>query len=113
MTPREILIYAEGIWNATGSPTAPVVTAGSDTHCYTIISHPAPLPDPVAQITAVRSGSNLNLSWNSDAGLFTVESNTAVNAPGGWTAVTSGNVATPVTVPITAGNKFLRLRRAY
>jgi hypothetical protein len=113
MTPREILIYAEGTWNATGNPTNAVVTTGTETHCYTIITHPAPLADPVATITAVRSGSNLNLSWNSDAGLYTVESNTTLG-PGGWTPVTSGNVATPVSVPLSlVGNKFLRLHRSY
>jgi hypothetical protein len=95
MTPREILIYAKGSWNATANPTNVVVTA-TQTHCYTIISSPAPLAAPRPVMTITRNGSgHAIISWTADAGLFRVQKTTSLTAPS-WTDVTAGNVATPV-----------------
>ena len=94
MTPREILIYAKGSWNATGHPTNTVVTL-PQTHCYTIISSPAPLAAPRPTMTVTKSGTHAFISWAAEAGLFKVQKTTSLTSPS-WTDVTSGNVATPV-----------------
>jgi len=65
-------------------------------------------PRPV--ITATRSGNNLDISWNPDNGLFTVQTNSSVNS-GTWGNFTSGNVAPSVSVPIGQGPLFIRLKR--
>lgn len=109
MTPREILIYAKGSWNATANPTNVVVTL-AQTHCYTIISHPAPLAAPSPTLTITKSGSNVDVSWNSEAGLFTVQTRSSLTS-GSWANATAGNVAPPVSVPIGAGPLYFRLAR--
>jgi hypothetical protein len=62
-------------------------------------------------ITATRSGGNLNLWWNPESGLFTVQTNGSVVSPGTWGNFTVGNVAPPVSVPIGTGTLFIRLKK--
>ncbi len=112
MTPREILVYAEGSWNATANPTNAPVTA-AQTHCYTIISSPAPVAAPRPALTITRSGGNAVLSWPAEAGLFTVQRSTSLS-PTGWTDVTTGNVAPPVDAgAIGATPTYFQLVRKY
>ena len=96
MTPREILVYAKGSWNADSNPTNTVVTA-NETHCYTIISSPAPIAVPRATMTITKSGTHAFVSWETAAGLFTVQKTASLTSPS-WTDVTpgAGNVAPPV-----------------
>lgn len=73
-----------------------VVETLAQTHCYTIISSPAPLAAPRPAMTITRNGSgHAIISWSADAGLFKVQKTTSLTSPS-WTDVTSGNVATPV-----------------
>ena len=95
MTPREILIYAEGAWNATGSPTDIPVTTGTETHCYTILSSPAPIAAPRPTLTITKSGSHAFVSWDTAAGLFKIQKTTSLSSPV-WTDVTAGNAPSPV-----------------
>src|SRR6185369_14123300 len=101
MTPREILFYAKGIWNGTANPTNAVATM-DNTHCYTILRHPAPIAAPRPVVTITKSGNNLNLSWNPDDGLFTVQTRSFVTS-GAWANATAGNVAPPVSIPAGTG----------
>lgn len=110
MTPREILIYAKGSWNANANPTNTVVTQ-PQTHCYTILSHPAPLAAPRPTMAITRSGGDAIISWAAEAGLFKVQKTTSLTSPS-WTDVTSGNVATPVNAgAIGATPTYYRLIR--
>jgi hypothetical protein len=65
-------------------------------------------PWPV--ITATKSGGNLNISWNPENGLYTVQTNASL-ASDTWANFTAGNVATPVSVPIGTGTLFIRLKK--
>lgn len=110
MTPREILIYAKGSWNADANPTNVVVTA-PETHCYTIISSPAPKVAPRPTLTITKSGNHAFVSWEAEAGLFKVQKTTSLTSPS-WTDVTAGNVATPVDAgAIGATPTYYRLVR--
>jgi hypothetical protein len=109
MTPREILFYAKGMWNGTANPTNAAATL-DNTHCYTILSHPVPIAAPRPVVTLTKSGSNLNLSWNPDDGLFTVQTRSSATS-GTWVNATAGNVAPPVTIPAGAGPLYVRLAR--
>jgi len=62
-------------------------------------------------ITVTRSGGNLNVSWNPENGLFTVQTNTSVVSSGTWGDFTAGNVAPPVSVPVGTGTLFIRLKK--
>jgi hypothetical protein len=123
MTPRQILISCKGCVNSTNNPAAgpdtPLLTSSSlGTDLYTIIPHPAPMAAPIPVMTATTSitlsATNLVVSWNADDGLFTVQTTPQVKSSGTvWTSVTAGNVAPPVSVPITSANKFVRLIRNF
>lgn len=94
MTPREILFYAEGSWNANANPTNIPVTQ-IQTHCYTIISSPAPIAAPRPTMTITKSGTHAFVSWETAAGLFKVQKTASLTSPS-WTDVTAGNAAPPV-----------------
>jgi hypothetical protein len=119
MTPRQILIACKGCVNSTNNPSAgpdtPLLTSTSlGTDMYTIIPHPAPMAAPVPTITTRVSGGNLVVSWNSDDGLFTVQTAPQVKASGtAWVNFTAGNVAPPVNVPMIPANSYIRLVRDY
>jgi len=66
---------------------------------------------PAPVITLTRSGGNLDLSWNPENGLFTVQTNASLASPGTWGNFTVGNVAPPVSVPIGTGTLFIRLKK--
>jgi hypothetical protein len=110
MTPRQILLYAKGTWNGTANPTNPPVTLPNQ-HCYTILSHPAPIAAPQPNLTVTRSGNTVNLSWNPDDGLFIVQSTPSL--AGTWTDVTSQNVAPPQSFSVAATDTYFRLVRRW
>jgi hypothetical protein len=72
---------------------------------------PGGVPPPPAgpTITVTRSGTSLTLSWPASETGFTLESADSLSSPT-WTAV-PGVVNNSVTVQITAGSKFYRLRK--
>jgi hypothetical protein len=117
MTPRQILISAEGTLNSTNNGAAGPDMIGTDNPVYTIISHPAPMAAPQPNMTITRSGANLTISWQQDAGLFTLQSRSSLSS-GSWADVSpqppitgpSGGVYTK-TVSLGAGNLFFRLSR--
>ncbi|NOS72077.1 MAG: hypothetical protein HOP33_19400 [Verrucomicrobia bacterium] len=109
MTTREICIAAKMTLNnvndpALGGNTAPETTA------YTVISHPAPVAAPRPTATMTKTGSNLNISWNPDHGLFTVQTRSSLTSAS-WANATAGNVTTPVTIPAGSGPLYVRLAR--
>ena len=98
--------------NAAAGPDT--VNGGDEVKTYVVISHPAPVAAPQPDLTVTRSGSNLNLSWNVDAGLFTVQTTGQVKSTNTvWVNFTTNNVAPPVSVPIASTNRFVRLVRDY
>lgn len=118
MTTRQICFAAKGTLNSTNNASAEPDTM-PETTVYTVISHPAPLASPAVTMSAIRSGSNLVISWNANAGLFTLVSSTSVASPlSSWSAVSPQPAVTgPVngqysmTVPIGAGAKCFNLKR--
>ena len=66
-------------------------------------------PWPILSVTT--SGGNLNVSWNPENGLFTVQTNASVASPGSWGNFTVGNVAPPVSVPIGTSPLYIRLKK--
>jgi hypothetical protein len=74
-----------------------------------------PLPSQAApSISVSRSGANILISWPASASGFTLQSSGAIAgaawSSAGGTSVTSGDQVT-VTVPITAENRFFRLKK--
>jgi hypothetical protein len=121
MTPREILIYAKGMWNTNASPTNPPVTA-DNTHCYTILSHPAPIAKVRPQMTIAYGSPNSTVSWLADAGLFVLQSTSTPGVPASWAdvspqpAITRTAYVDPtdkyqMSVPNGTSPKFYRLVR--
>jgi hypothetical protein len=84
MTPRQILFYAEGLWNGIPNTNTPPATT-ADSHCYTILSHPAPIAAPRPQMTFNPATSTI--SWQADAGLFVLEASASLS-PASWAPVT-------------------------
>jgi hypothetical protein len=117
MTPRQICIAARGTVNSLNNPAAGPNT-NPETTLYTVINHPSPVAAPQPQITFTRSGGNLIISWNADAGLFTLQSRAALNT-GSWGDVTPQPATVKVgnlhqmTLPIGSANAFLQLLRRW
>jgi hypothetical protein len=82
MTPRQICIAARGTVNSLNNPTAGPDT-NPETTLYTVINHPAPMVAPQPEMNVTSSGGNLIISWNADAGLFTLQSRAALNTDPG------------------------------
>lgn len=124
MTPREILIYAKGLWNTNANPTNPPVTTGpASTHCYTILSHPAPIPKMQPNMTIIPGSPNSTISWQADAGLFVLQATATLN-PTSWAdvspqpAITRTAYVDPtdryqMSVPNGTAPKFYRLLRRW
>jgi hypothetical protein len=113
MTTRGICIAGKGTVNSTNNPAGGPDTDGN-TSLYAVIGHPAPLAAPVPGITVTRSGSSLSVSWNADDGLFTVQTTPEVKSSGTvWTDATPGDQAPPVSLPVSAGNQYIRLIRRF
>ncbi len=110
MTTREICIAAKMTINSTNNPAGGADTA-TETTVYTVISHPAPVAAPRPTITVTKSGSNLNLSWNPEDGLFTVQTTASLSTPTTWSPATAGNVAPPVSISAGTGPLYVRLVR--
>ena len=85
MTPREIFIYAKGVWNAIPDATTTPTTA-DNSHCYTILSHPDPIPAPRPQMKITPGSQTTIISWQADAGLFVLQSSPATS-PTSWADV--------------------------
>jgi len=58
-----------------------------------------------------RSGANVTITWQVDAGLFTVQKAASLAPSVTWSDVTTGNVPPPVNVAIGADASFFRLVR--
>ena len=61
-------------------------------------------------LTVSAAGGQITLSWPLSAGAFSLQSNSAVNNPGGWSSVgvlpsTNGNVIS-VTLPMSGTQQF-------
>jgi len=111
MTTRQICIAAKGTINSANNVSAGPNSLTEQT-VYTVISHPDPVAAPVPSITVTQpDSSHLTVNWSADAGLFSVQTNSSLTTPGGWSAATAGNVLPPVTLPISAGTRFIRLAR--
>ena len=110
MNTRQICIAAKGTVNSTNNATAGPDSLAEQT-VYTVISQPVPVAAPRPVITMTKTGGNLNLSWNSEDGLFTVQTTSSLAAPATWSNATAGNVASPVTVPAGTGPTYVRLVR--
>lgn len=109
MNTRQICFAAKGTINSVNNVSAGPDSLNEQT-VYTVISHPVPVAAPVPTISMAKVGNNLNISWNPDDGLFTVQTRESLNT-GTWQNATSENVAPPVNVPIGAGSLFVRLVR--
>jgi hypothetical protein len=117
MTPRQICIAGKGVVNSTNSPANGPDT-NPETTIYTVIAHPAPVAAPQPLMTVTRSGGNLIISWNADAGLFTLQSRAALTA-GSWADVNPQPATVKVgdqhqmTIPVGSANAFLQLLRRW
>jgi hypothetical protein len=115
MTTREICIAAKGQINSTNNPVAGPDTA-PQTVLYTVISHPDPVAAPRPTMTLNPSQDALEISWDADAGLFTLTSSPSLAADS-WTKVTPQPAFARVgnryqmTVTIGSDNLFFRLVR--
>jgi hypothetical protein len=114
MTTRQICIAAKGSINSTNNP-AGGPDSSAETTLYTVVNHPAAVVS-APRIIATKVGGTLVISWPSAAGSFTLQS-TAKIAPTSWSDVTPQPPIVQVgdtfqmTLPIGAGNAFLRLAR--
>jgi len=122
MTPRAIMFYAKGLWNGTANPTNVPVSQGNS-HCFTVVSHPAPIAAPRPQVTIAYGSPNSTVSWQADAGLFVLQSSSTA-APASWTDVSpqpaitrtgyvDANDKHQMSVPNGTGPKFYRLIRRW
>jgi hypothetical protein len=121
MTPREILFYAEGLWNGIPNATNPPTTA-TETHCYTILRHPQPIAAPRPHMTITYGSPNSTISWLADAGLFILQSTATPEVPASWAdvspqpAITRTGYVDPtdmyqMSVPNGTAPKYYRLVR--
>ena len=109
MTPQAICFAAKCVINNVNDVAAGPNSLDQQT-VYTVVSHPAPVAAPQPALTITRSGNNVTLSWDNEAGLFTVQTRSTLGT-GTWANATAGNVASPVTLPIGTGAVFYRLAR--
>lgn len=109
MTPRSICFASKATINNENNVAAGPNSLAEQT-VYTVVSHPAPVAAPQPTVALKRTGGNIELSWDSDDGLFTVQTRSTVGS-GAWVNATAGNVATPVTIPAGSGPLFVRLVR--
>jgi hypothetical protein len=86
MTTREICLAAKGRINSTNNPAAGPDTA-PQTGVYTVITHPAPMAAPQPAMMVARAGNSIAISWDAEAGLFTLQSRPTVS-PALWSKVT-------------------------
>ncbi len=115
MTPRQICIAGKGTVNSTNNPTGGPDTK-AETTLYTVISHPAPMPAPRPDMTIVTSGINAIITWQWEAGLFRLQTRSALGT-GAWADVSPQPAMVEVgdtfemTVPVGAGDAYFRLVR--
>jgi len=123
MTPRAIMFYAKGLWNGTGNPTNPPVSQGNS-HCFTVVSHPAPIAAPRPQVTIASGSPNSTISWQADAGLFVLQATATPEVAASWADVSPQPASTrtayvdptdkyQMSVPTGTGPKFYRLIRRW
>ncbi len=109
MTTRQICIGAKATINNLNNPAAGGNSA-AETTVYTVISHPAPVSEAGPTISISKSGNQVVISWDPNAGDFTVQTRDSLTS-GAWSDATAGNVPPPVNLPIGTGNLFIRLAR--
>jgi uncharacterized repeat protein (TIGR03803 family) len=84
---------------------------GGSSSAGTVFSLSLPLP----QLTIIRSGANVNLTWPTNATGFTLQSTTNLVSPGVWSTVSPApvivNGQNTVTNPISGTKKFFRLSK--
>ncbi len=110
MNTRQICFAAKGMINSSNNVAAGPNTPDAQQTVYTVISHPAPVAAPVPTLSITKSGGSVNLTWNADDGLFTVQTRASLSS-GSWVNATAENVAPPVNVGIGTGALFIRLVR--
>lgn len=119
MTTQQICFAAKGVINSTNNPTAPPDTQPQTT-VYSVIANPAASTAVIRPtVTATLSGGNMILTWDANAGLFTLISSSNVAAPvSSWAPVspqpqTTGpvNGKYSMSVPIKPGDQFFELKR--
>lgn len=115
MTTKEICIAAKASMNSTNNPSAGADST-AETTLYTVISHPAALPDPTPPVLSIaQSGNNVVVSWALNTCDYRVQTAASVNGP--YTdmnpqpgVVISGN-SKSVSIPAGGNSLFVRLRR--
>jgi hypothetical protein len=94
MTTRQIFIAAIGNINSTNN-LAPADTANM-TQVYTVINTPVPVAAPIPNVSITTASGNATISWNSVAGLFTLQSTLSLS-PSAWIAVAPQPPIVPVS----------------
>jgi uncharacterized repeat protein (TIGR03803 family) len=83
---------------------------GGTNNAGTVFSFTLPVPPPLA---INRSGTNVVVTWPTNAAVFTLESTTNLVPPAAWSAVSPGSVIvngqSAVTNPISGTQNFYRL----
>jgi hypothetical protein len=119
MTTQQICFGAKGTINSTNNAAATPDTQVQTT-LYAVVANLAGTPPTISPtMTATLLGSNVIISWNADAGLFTLVSSTNIAATlSSWPAVspqppTTGplNGKYSMTVPVTGAHQFFDLKR--
>ena len=121
MTTQQICFGAKGLFNSTNNP-ASIPDTQPQTTLYSVIANPGSSASPTPArptMSATLSGSNLIISWDASAGLFTLISSGNIAAPlSTWEALspqppTTGpaNGKYSMSVPITAGSHFFSLKK--
>ncbi|MBL9128824.1 MAG: hypothetical protein JNL97_14315 [Verrucomicrobiales bacterium] len=114
MTTKQILVAAKGEINLQNKPDQGV-NSPREINFYTVISHPVPKDDPTTpvgggatsvKVMVARNGGNVTITSEPATLPAGWVLQTAPSITGPWT--TQAGATTPVTVPIGAGNSFLR-----
>jgi hypothetical protein len=116
MTMQAICIAAKGYVNSTNDVASGPDTK-SDTTVYTVITHPEPQGQPRPTLGISRSGNDVVISWEADAGLFTLRYRGSAGQDGTWgdvspqpATVTAGGL-NKMTIPIGTTGGFYSLGR--
>jgi hypothetical protein len=119
MTAQQICFGAKGTFNSTNNAAA-IPDTQPQTTLYSVVATTSATP-PVTQpmITATLSTGNLNISWDANAGKFTLISSGSLAVPlSAWAPVNPQppTLALPngkysMTIPLTGTNQFFDLKR--
>lgn len=104
-------------WQRTGALLLPTngmlrargyITAGSHDAGWFVES--ILYPDLPIHLTLIRTESSVNLNWTGGPGLFQVQQTTNLSNPNSWQNLGTPMTTNSITLPIGAGNQFLRVR---